>query len=541
DGLFTTDHELRITYFNPAAEKITGFSAHDAVGMYCKDVLKNTICEYDCVLKRTSLEGHDIHNCEYEITNIDGKRIPIICSTSMFRNESGQITGGLEIFKDITEIKQLQQDILQREKKYRRIFEGSHDMIYASNLEGQVLDVNQAGVELMGYKTTDDILENLNARDFYVDPAGRDRFLAAIKRQGFVKDYEVEFQKQDRSRLHVLISSRMYENEEFGEIEFVGIIKDITERKQNEEIIQQRNRELSLVNGLAVALNHAMDVNHIMDVTLEKVIHVLRLERGGIFIIDRDTRKMRLKSRFNIPGASSEDADEVVFKDAMLMKHIIEDGLELPVESSFPPFQVRYRSAGTQTNLWLTCFLITFKGRSIGFFGLSVPDDRVFSYHEIHLMVSLSNFLGGTLENRKMMETIRKHRLELRQLTEKLFQSQEEERRRIARELHDEAGQSLTAVKLGLDRLEQKFGDSCNFRDEIGEIRKMIQRTATEIRQMSFHLHPTLLSDLGLEPALTLYLNEIKKHSDIDIDFQIIGYDCRIRADIETVLYRFSQ
>jgi len=75
DGLFTTDHELRITYFNPAAEKITGFSADDAVGMYCKDVLKNSICEYDCVLKRTSPEGRDIHSCEYEITNIDGKKI----------------------------------------------------------------------------------------------------------------------------------------------------------------------------------------------------------------------------------------------------------------------------------------------------------------------------------------------------------------------------------------------------------------------------------------------------------------------------------
>jgi PAS domain S-box-containing protein len=541
DGLFTTDHELRITYFNPAAEKITGFSADDAVGMYCKDVLKNSICEYDCVLKRTSLEGRDIHNCEYEITNIDGKKIPIICSTSIFRNEAGQITGGLEIFKDITEIKQLQQDIQQRERKYRRIFEGSHDMIYASNLAGRVLDVNQAGIELMGYRSREDILDGLNARDFYADPTGRDRFISAIKRQGFVKDYEVEFQKQDRTRMHVLISSRMYENEESGEVEFVGIIKDITERKQNEETIRQRNRELSLVNGLAVALNHSMDVNHIMDVTLEKAVHVLHLERGGIFIINHETKKVLLKSRYNIPCTAPEDPDEVVFRDTLLMKHIVADGSELAPEASFPPFQVRYRTAGSQTNLWLTCFLITFKGRSIGFFGLSVPPERVFSYHEIHLMVSLCNFLGGTIENNKMMGMIRQHRQELRRLTEKLFQSQEEERRRIARELHDEAGQSLTAVKLGLDRLEEKYGDLCHLGDEIGEIRKMIQRTATEIRQMSFHLHPTLLSDLGLEPALNLYFNEIRKHSDLEIDFHIIGFDCRIKPDIETVLYRFSQ
>jgi PAS domain-containing protein len=57
DGLFTTDQEWRITYFNPAAENITGFSAYDAVGMYCKDVFKNAICESDCALKRAVEEG----------------------------------------------------------------------------------------------------------------------------------------------------------------------------------------------------------------------------------------------------------------------------------------------------------------------------------------------------------------------------------------------------------------------------------------------------------------------------------------------------
>ncbi|MEJ2478032.1 MAG: sensor histidine kinase, partial [Desulfobacterales bacterium] len=210
-------------------------------------------------------------------------------------------------------------------------------------------------------------------------------------------------------------------------------------------------------------------------------------------------------------------------------------------ETSYPSFQIRYRATGSQTNLRLTCFLITFKGRAIGFFGLSIPKERVLSLHEIHLMGSLGNFLGGAIENTQMMGTIRKHRRELRQLTGKLFQSQEEERRRIARELHDEAGQSLTAVKLGLDRLEEKHAANDYLKNEIGEIRQMIQRTASENRRMSYHLHPTLLSDLGLEPALKLYLKEIEKHSNLDIDFQIIGFDRRIGADMETVLYRFSQ
>ena len=143
DGLFTTDEEYRIAFFNPAAEKITGFSAYDAVGMYCKDVFKNPICETDCALRRAVADGGDIHNRDYVIRNIDGKEIPIICSTSAFRDSEGRITGGIEVFKDITELKGLQEEIVRREKKYRRIFEGSHDMIYTTNLPGVLLDVNQ--------------------------------------------------------------------------------------------------------------------------------------------------------------------------------------------------------------------------------------------------------------------------------------------------------------------------------------------------------------------------------------------------------------
>jgi PAS domain S-box-containing protein len=541
DGLFTTDHEWRITYFNPAAAKITGFSAHDAVGMYCKDVFKNSICESDCVLARAVAEGRDIHNRECEITTIDGNQIPIICSSSAFRDAAGRITGGLEIFKNISNIKQLREEIEKRERKYRRIFEGSHDMIFSTDLDGRILDINQAGAELLGYKTKAQLQERLKAEDLYRNPADREKFLARIMREGFVKDYEAKFKKRDGSPMHVLISSRKYENSDTGAIEIEGIIKDISQRKQNEDIISQRNRELSIINGIAAALNRTMDLNYILKITLVKVLRMLRLERGGLFLIDRETKSVKVQARVNLPESLAPEKDEIVFKDEVLMHHLLEGATSLRSEAAFPSFNCGYLAAGSRTALKLTCFLITFKGRGVGFFGLSVPDTRELSLHELHLMGALGNFLGGAIENAKMMSTIQQHRQELQRLTEKLFQSQEEERRRIARELHDEAGQSLTAVKLGLDRLEEKCAAARILKDEIGELRRMITRTASEIRRLSYHLHPTLLSDLGLEPALNLYFKEIQKHSDLDIDFQMIGFDRRLDPDIETVFYRFSQ
>jgi PAS domain S-box-containing protein len=542
DGLFTTDYEWRITYFNPAAEKITGFSAYDAVGMYCKDVFKNSVCEADCALKRAIAEGRNIHNREYVINDIEGKDVPIICSTSVFRDPAGRIAGGLEIFKDITELKRLQEEIAKREKKFRRIFEGSHDMIYTSNLHGNILDVNQAGVDMLGYHSMDDLLQIGSAKGFYRNDQDRKKFIELMNREGFVKDHEVEFKRQDGTPIHVLISSRRYENTNTGDVEYEGIIKDITRRKQTEEEVWERNRELSILNSLAVSLNDVSDLEQLLKFTLENVLNALRLKNGAIFLVDPEEKKARLQAKSGLPTPASGYKEEIIFKDALLKKHLIEEESYLAPKPTFPSFQVCYRLRSGKPVPWLSCFLITFKGKAVGFFGLNIPSSRVLNRHEIHLLGSLGNFLGGAIENTKLMETVRQHRRELRRLTEKLFQSQEEERRRIARELHDEAGQSLTAVKLSLDRLEENHSSNDgHLKKDVDEIRKMIKRTSSEIRRLSYHLHPTLLVDLGLEPALDLYFKEMEIRSSLDIEFNMVGFNHRLDPDMETVFYRFSQ
>jgi PAS domain S-box-containing protein len=542
DGLFTIDPEWRITYFNPAAEKITGFSADDAVGMYCKDVFKNSICESDCALKKAIVEGKDIHNREYAITSIEGQKIPIICSTSAIRDTKGRVTGGLEIFKDISELKQLQEEVARREKKYRRIFEGSHDMIYTTNQQGQILDINQAGVDMLNFASKEEMLKTVSAQKLYRNALDRDQFLAAINRRGQVQDYEVEFKKRDGTPMHALISSRRYQNPENGDVEYEGIIKDITHRKRTEEALKQRNRELSILNSIALALNHNMALNLILQETLKNVLKVLDLNRGAIFLINREQEKTEIIAESGFQVEDLQEPQEVVFKDPLLSKALMEDEMVLKPEPIFPTFKARFESKAPKLFPWLTCFLITFKGKGVGFLGLDIPSSRRLSQYEFHLMGSLGNFLGGAIVNAQMRETIRRDRHELRRLTAKLFQSQEEERRRIARELHDESGQSLTAVKLSLERLEQNLpSHEKGLREAIGEIIMMVRRTSSEIRHLSYHLHPTLLSDLGLEPALDLYFKEIKNHTGHIIEFSMVGFDHRLDADMETVFYRFSQ
>ena len=309
-----------------------------------------------------------------------------------------------------------------------------------------------------------------------------------------------------------------------------------------EDVIKQRNLELSILNKIALTLNLTRDLKDILTVTLKQILRALRLNRGAVFLIDRDEKAARLQVRYGLPEEDPTQNGEVIFKDTLLMDHLIKQTTQLKPEPAFPCFQVHYKGKRGKPSRWLSCFLITFKGRAVGFFGLDIPVSRKPTPNEMHLLGSLGNYLGGAIENTQLTEMIHLNRQELRKLTGKLFQSQEEERRRIARELHDEAGQALTAINLGLERLEEKVVSSDGqLKADIGEIRNMVIRTSSEIRRLSTRLHPTLLSDLGLEPALNLYLEEVKKHSDLAIEFRIVGFDQRLEADTETVLYRFSQ
>ena len=111
DGVFTVDQNWRIMSFNRAAEKITGISRNEAVGRHCWDVFRSDMCEGDCALKRTMQEGLSLVNSSAYIINSDQKRIPIGVSTSLLKNERGDVLGGVETFRDVSLVEELRKEL----------------------------------------------------------------------------------------------------------------------------------------------------------------------------------------------------------------------------------------------------------------------------------------------------------------------------------------------------------------------------------------------------------------------------------------------
>jgi len=111
DGVFTVDHEWRITSFNRAAEEITGIPRSEAIGRYCWEVFRSNMCEGDCALRRTMKEGKTHVSTTTYIINSKKRRVPISVSTAPLKNERGEDLGGVETFRDNSVVEELRREL----------------------------------------------------------------------------------------------------------------------------------------------------------------------------------------------------------------------------------------------------------------------------------------------------------------------------------------------------------------------------------------------------------------------------------------------
>lgn len=131
DGVFAVNKNFKITYLNKSAENITKFSQKEALGKYCYEIFRTNICNCDCALKKTLKSGEKLNNVEINILNKNNEEIPLCVNTAVLVDENGNFLGGVETFRDLSEIKFLSKelnqkynfhDIVSKNKKIHKIF-----------------------------------------------------------------------------------------------------------------------------------------------------------------------------------------------------------------------------------------------------------------------------------------------------------------------------------------------------------------------------------------------------------------------------------
>ncbi|MEX0602124.1 MAG: sensor histidine kinase, partial [Bacteroidota bacterium] len=164
-----------------------------------------------------------------------------------------------------------------------------------------------------------------------------------------------------------------------------------------------------------------------------------------------------------------------------------------------------------------------------------------FSTREMRVLASLAEKSSVALANARLYENLRLHEKELELLSGARIVAQEEERRRIAREIHDGLGQILTAIKFNIEILEDTIRLNDEERKRVEDVKSLLDGVMTEAREISYNLMPSILDDFGLAPAVQHLCEQTSTRTGLKIRFQSHGLADRLHPSLETGLYRIIQ
>ena len=308
------------------------------------------------------------------------------------------------------------------------------------------------------------------------------------------------------------------------------------ETQEYNERLLRRNRELAALNLMTSAVSQARTLQEVLDSALDRSLQLASLEVGWIWLLD-DGGSLRLSACAGLPqGCSASETQPP--SSGCNCRTVIESRQALSTEASSGRCQIL---ADHNFHGHIGVPLLA-KGRVLGVMNLATQQPREFSREELDILGAVGSQIGVAIENAGLWEELlRKQELQ-HQLLNSIIGAQEDERKRIARELHDETSQVLTSIVLGLEGLE---GEECltdESRERAGRLRAVTSRALEEVHHLSLELRPSALDDAGLVPGIARYLREYGLRHGQEVDFRSIGTDgLRLVPAAETAVFRIVQ
>lgn len=310
--------------------------------------------------------------------------------------------------------------------------------------------------------------------------------------------------------------------------------------------VQSRTKQLSILNAVALTVNQSLNLNDILNRALDEVLKLAGIDVVAIFLQDTSQGELKLCASRGL----SESAARLAYQIGLLDNScggVMEMGRAVVVPDLSP-----YRGRGAQSlkreriNALMHVPLIT-KGCALGSMCVGTRGHLQFDGEEQNLLTAIGNQIAIAVENARLYAEVQRRGRLRGELLTKTLAAQEEERKRIARELHDDVSQSLTALLYEAeDGLEMDSQPSTQTR--LQSIRDLTQHTLDNIHKLIFDLRPSMLDQLGLVPALRWLAETRLETKGIRVtvnassaSMEKFSGDQRLAAEIETSLYRVMQ
>jgi signal transduction histidine kinase len=292
----------------------------------------------------------------------------------------------------------------------------------------------------------------------------------------------------------------------------------------------------SALYGAAVALGQTRDAAEVVRVAIAETQRAARVEAVALYVLDAERQRLVLKE---FAGTSSELRERMrvlaVDEPGPVAHAIHEQATSTTSVSQYPALALRAAFAADGFR-HVTVAPVAGQHETLGVLCLASRAAMPLSAEESALVHAIGGLVGVALENAALREGLGAHQARLKALASGTLRAREEEARRIAHALHDEAGQLLASLHVTLDELaSQAPAQDAIFR----RLRAVLDRVEAQLRRLSHELRPTILDDLGLQPALEWLAQGLAERRGLAVTVE--GPDCRLAPEVETALYRIVQ
>lgn len=325
---------------------------------------------------------------------------------------------------------------------------------------------------------------------------------------------------------------------------FNAMIEDLARSRQeidefNRELLR-RSQELSTLNAVAATISQSLDLQVVMESALDKVLPLIGADAGGILLWDAGAGGLAYRAS---RGLTEEFLQSVagVRGDEGIAGKVVASGEAVVVEDIAADERVTraVKDAGLHS---FASIPLQAKERVVGVMNIARTDQRPFDNRDVQLLTAIGHQVGVAVENARLWQELKEKERARSDLLKKVISAQEEERQRIARELHDELAQGLTALLMGLGRLEQSMPDIPATTTRIIEnVKQFASRTVEDTRRLILDLRPPVLDDLGLLPAVRMLAETRLEQQGVGVSLTAEGLETRLPSHLEVTIFRVLQ
>src|SRR4030042_2022455 len=382
-------------------------------------------------------------------------------------------------------------------------------MVFITSVDGKFIDVNQAGVEILGYQNKEELLK-IFVKDTYFNPEDREKFIYEIASQGFAKDFETKLKRKDGTPIDTLITASVRKDEGSHVLGYEGIIKNISFRKRIEEELLQRTEEIQTLYDLSSLINQSLDLDRVIPLALERVLTLTGFEMGTIYLISDDGEWLELKYHQNYPSHLAEAVKrltrgEGVGGSADDKKKIITFSIE-----QYPSPRILPNLIEEKVKTLVGIPLLS-KGEAVGAICLTSRSDRILGQNDIHLFESLGNQIGMAIENARLFSSVAKAKSEWETTFDAVTDliSIYDKDYRILRAnkypVYDESGKVVAVVDMAREITEEK---RMGIEKEVTNNVYKFLASSLDVRQVFKAVHSELKKLLDSERMTITLLNE---------------------------------